>query len=1469
MPKINRIRIINFSYNNDKRQILDERFNFYQGENALLSLKNGGGKSVLVQLMMQPVFPLAKIQNRSMKDFFRKKKTPAFVLIEWKLDDSGGYLLTGICMANKDAQGREVQDAESSLKYFTFTNQYSQSDAFDLVNIPLCRKEQGGTYILSYKEAMELLQDRMRDRKSDVVYYNSEENLKYAKDLLSFNISQDEWRNIIKQINSDEGGVINIFEKCKTSHQLMKDWLLKTVEKVVYRDREEQQYLEEMLQGLVNDMVENEQYIFEKALLLDFLEKMEGLGGELEKLSSIHEEKKGLEMDLARLHRHIEGQCRIMEEKIAENEAGIEQNRSNLGMIDLEERSHTYYKDSDRFEMLRLDHERSEGELDRTLAEIEEKITKEKVQKASGLLIGLREWSREKAALEEEIRRAEGQTEGKVHIERLKYSLKLQYTRRMEAYDRERNALQEGIEGSDAKLLEFEPAIGSLEETARNLERSKQVLEIGMKAFLKAEERMKKDLKVSIDRNLFCEADEKDLLREEKRLKDRRETLVKEKSGLENQQEEMKKRKGQVRVQQNEIAQAGLEVGIAISRATSEREGYLNQEGEIRPILSRYDIDFGRRFDGEELKRIFKGLISEYENSRFHFRSVLNGVEERLGSLKKGTLHISKAYAEFLELKDIRYDTGESYLRKLAEDQRESLLRNIPLLPYSFILSDADMEKVRYSYPEKPILQLVPLLTYGSLKEDLDSNGNLIELRSGAAVLCLFDEKMLSSSDLAAYMEEMEKEKVEARESLEHFNLLLRSIQDAAARVFAFRFEKGYLHELDRDLDTLEGRKREADEEKLKLDKELDALQDRLESLQSEISNHENLIMAAGKEIGRFTEYLDENREYERSVKKMPGLEMEIGEVRVRLKETRRGLEREKEANRLLRSQKDGLGREISEADMKAMKYREAAEADIIDEKLEVLEGRLEALIKESSSSLERLHQRRDEVNRSCRDKEKEIEALNLAEAEYIEVRFDGSLLSLLRREIGTLETVRKEQEKEERKTDREVGIAKAAMDNALNEVHRLSDKVIPREGIRLNFEERRKVVLGLNRRLIEENRLLDTKHKEMGRTMTDIEKVIEIGVLEVMGGYEVRKNVKEDFAGIKESLTLLRKEYDQIERSSDRRYDSLEREYSEKNPNISNIFKGLTPVRNQAKENPDNYYYFYERATSQRGKLNDLIRLYESKLENLEQNKKNMVMQSYHQALTLFKEIGKVTEDSSIHLAGKSRAIPMLLVEMVPLEEGEKDMEKMKNYIDRCAESIRLEMKGEKKPEEIRKNINKYMSNWELLNVISDLGALKIKAYKIDINTANSGYKTWEQVMKENSGGEKFVSFFSVLVALMSYTRTRSRVGDDYTRNKDTKVLLMDNPFGPISSEHLLIPLFEIAKKYNTQMICLTDLKQNSILNCFNVIYMLKIRSNTFNTMEYLKVEEQLREGEDLKHDENLEKAVFRAGDYEQISMI
>ena len=90
MPAIRKIRIVNFRFNDGAKLIPDEIFCTENAEgkpiDTLLNLDNGGGKSVIVQLLLQPVCPKAKVQNRNISDYFQKGTDHAFVLIEWALD---------------------------------------------------------------------------------------------------------------------------------------------------------------------------------------------------------------------------------------------------------------------------------------------------------------------------------------------------------------------------------------------------------------------------------------------------------------------------------------------------------------------------------------------------------------------------------------------------------------------------------------------------------------------------------------------------------------------------------------------------------------------------------------------------------------------------------------------------------------------------------------------------------------------------------------------------------------------------------------------------------------------------------------------------------------------------------------------------------------------------------------------------------------------------------------------------------------------------------------------------------------------------------------------------------------------------------------------------------------------------------------------------------------------------------------
>ena len=79
----------------------------------------------------------------------------------------------------------------------------------------------------------------------------------------------------------------------------------------------------------------------------------------------------------------------------------------------------------------------------------------------------------------------------------------------------------------------------------------------------------------------------------------------------------------------------------------------------------------------------------------------------------------------------------------------------------------------------------------------------------------------------------------------------------------------------------------------------------------------------------------------------------------------------------------------------------------------------------------------------------------------------------------------------------------------------------------------------------------------------------------------------------------------------------------------------------------------------------------------------------------------------------------------------------------------------------------------------------------------------------------------------------------DIFADRNEGKVLIMDNPFAQTNASHLLKPLMDMAKKTNTQLICLTGLGGESIYNRFDNIYVLTlIAANLRNGMQYLKSE-------------------------------
>ena len=127
----------------------------------------------------------------------------------------------------------------------------------------------------------------------------------------------------------------------------------------------------------------------------------------------------------------------------------------------------------------------------------------------------------------------------------------------------------------------------------------------------------------------------------------------------------------------------------------------------------------------------------------------------------------------------------------------------------------------------------------------------------------------------------------------------------------------------------------------------------------------------------------------------------------------------------------------------------------------------------------------------------------------------------------------------------------------------------------------------------------------------------------------------------------------------------------------------------------------------------------------------------------------------------------------------------------------------------------------------------VRIQLYKIE--SQRELQISWSEVAR-NSGGEGFLSAFIILSSLLQYMRRDQT--DIFADRNEGKVLVMDNPFAQTNAPHLLKPMMELARKNNTQLICLTGLGGESIYNCFDNIYVLKLAKSVMSNVQYLKGE-------------------------------
>lgn len=1466
MPSINRIRIINFSYNNDSRHILDETFHFHGGENALLNLANGGGKSVLVQLLLQPIMPKAKIQGRGIAGFFRKKKLPTYVMIEWKLDGNGGYLLTGIAMVSQEGVGGEEE--KNRVRYFTFTSKYTGSNVFDITHIGLAERKGGLLEVLPFREAREMMGEKERKDPFTFGYFSEDDGERYGRRLGEFGVVQSEWRNVIAKINDNEGGIEEIFQKYKTSGQLLDEWIIKTVEKAMFRDRAEARRLEDMLKGLVREVAENERFIGEKQLLDSFLESFQQLGEGLSDLVKGLDGQQKLGGKLSAFYHWLLGSTASLQDKYTINDQKIKDCQREESHIDLEERSQDYYLKSAQYQTQaeRLEHaERKVQETERTLGASR---LQERVLQAARIIEEISRKRAELSGIEEKLAASREQYDKDGRVKSLEYTLKLLWEEARDQIVSEIADLVREKKEKEELAGRTKEELDRLDTEKSRLDREKGQLEERKKQFEKNEKDVYRKLGFELRRNLLGELEPKEMEKTRLALEEFRDHLAEEEAKLEAEKKAGVQRLDEIDRAEEKLRSFILEEKMGLQGFNRDIQEYEQKEQEIKKIIAKYSFDIGLRFDGERLQTDFKRQIKDLESRMEEAVRVRDQAAEGLSSLKNERLHIPGELADLLASFDIQFDTGEAYLRRLDTDIRQQMLEQNPILPFAFIVSQADLDRVAQFMDKITLRRIIPFVTYEDLGANVEKMGRMARIPGGINLACLYEGRMFDTESLTNLIAELEEKNREAVAQHGHFSQAHQELVSDGASCARFKFTADYLYGLEKKKKKCEQLIQDGDNQINGLKKEKGIIKNWENELTKKIGEQHTAWEKAGEKVVIFACFLVQEKDYQDCRVKLDRVSNSIVALNGRksdLRDTGDRLQKEIFAlgEKLKQRQRDG-----EEAQNKGDLYRNAEQAETEEGNILELEERLKVLKEQYGSDIEQWEKQKAALHQECARRQKELDLMALPQDAYRGVVYDEGAAYQLREEIKFLERELKKHQQEEKEAARKEGAAKGAFDTALFEVKKLgTERPLPQEDIRGGFEERRKRIQLQYKELGVENKNIDRSIRSNEQMMGKITQLVDPAETEPEQGFIPEQDLVNQLQRWEADYRRLAGENQQGAEKLRNIYAQLKLGFREKNLNLDNIFKGLDPLWEKAGLVFDDFYYLYERMSLHGEKLGELIRLYEVQLANLERDKRDMVQQSFLHGMMILEEIQWISDNSKVRIQGRTRPVQMLKIEMKP-DDKEHAMERMKEYIDNCIRRVREETRDDKKEDEIRKTIAKQMASRELLNVYLGNTQISISVFKIELNMVHSRLKSWEEAVRENSGGEKFVVFFSVLAALMAYTRDRTLEAAGGNAESDTRVLIMDNPFGPISSEHLLKPLFEIAKRHRTQLICLSDLKQNSIMNCFNLIYMLKVRTSAIGGNEYLKFEKFIRDEREITPDEKLEKAVFRASDIKQISL-
>ena len=1473
MSKINAVRFINLNYNNNAMKINDECMQF-SGKSTLLSLRNGGGKTVLVQMMTAPFVHRGKqkTKDRPFESYFTTAK-PSFILVEWLLDAGAGYVLTGLMVRKNQEISEEKTDA---LEMMAIISEYKEPCMQDIHHLPVVEQNEKTMKLKSYNSCRKLFEDYKKDKKISFFCYDMSspaQSRQYFYKLMEYQINYKEWETIIRKVNVKESGLSELFSDCRTEKELVEKWFLEAVESKLNKEENKVKNFQEILEKYAGKYKNIKEQLKRRDAIQKFKEAAEEIQINAEdflvKEGEKAEQEKVIAAFIARLN-------------VLYEEAEIERERQEEGRKKLQEELEFLKYEQLSCEFHEKNREKRNHASNREMIDLEKESLlrkQQKIQKKVHVFLCAKqqemvnedkqEWEirKEKAAISRtkeatlapERNSLGGQLSGY-------YEYRLSDNKeKQEAIKKQKLQIRKDISQQKDILNEYR-------EKTKKITESKGSFRSLVRGYDNIEIKYNSNYRENLSRNILgvYEAGMLDIKQEmyDKEQKKSIQENKEQKEKFENTTEEIHRTERAIEEKREKYFQKDSD----IKQAEKEKKGYEQELEERKDILKYLELPEEKLFAREEILHKAKIKMQELSSRRRTLEKKEDALQKEYKLLVSGrVMELPDNLKEEFEKLDVPVVYGMEWLKKngFTEKKNKEIVSQNPFLPYALILTRQELKKLAERNGETYTSFPVPIIERENLESiKLDRTQSFVKMQD-IHFYILFNENLLDEEKMEIMIEQKQKDIADIRETMQickneyedyfhRFDVIKRQ---AVTKENWDKIQKK-LQKLEKEKEDIFQNIQQARDTKQSLKKNFEILQKTLRELEKKIESQ-----AARQRA--FKELRTAYAEYEENNKKLQEYEREEERLENRQHLTEEKISQLEENYRELSGQENSLFREeesIQNSCQKFAAYKEInrnvkagkllgvdstlrtdnnSGVKIIPSEAEVLklEARYEAVTADISQELKELELEEEKAltryHKSFGELRELCQKYNLKNSEWQNIIYDK------REQLYQEAELEDYDKKIERKAnllneeDKKIGILNSQLEGILKQIVSECGKGNPLEEEKISQKDLESAKNQTKYQLSELERKIAFSEKAIQKYRENLTALSEYNNFSADEEIHFEQDFKKmsekelrDFKG------MLIRDYNDIIRCVQKCRETLAQTLNKiARQEAFQDASYKTPLENMLK--------VCDNAAKVLRQLNITLESYDSLMKQLEVDislveteKKNVteLLEDYVQ--NIHKNLEKIGRNSTIKIREKS--IKMLKVILPVWEDNEKLYSlRLSDLVDEITEEgIRLFENNENAQEYIGRKV----TSKNLYDTVVGTGNVQIQLYKIEEQREQQ--ISWNQVAK-NSGGEGFLSAFVILSSLLDYMRKDD--SDIFMDKNEGKVLLMDNPFAQTNAEHLLKPLMNLADKTNTQLICLTGLGGESIYNRFDNIYVLNlIEAHLRNGIQYLRPEH--KKGEEVK---------------------